>query len=97
MKNLEIRMKPEGTSRIIEGASYEGVRVSLRGSLGTARVVIQVDIAFGDIIVPLAMTADYPTILDLPVLSVQGYSKESTIAFRCPFVWTPELPAKKSN
>jgi hypothetical protein len=66
--------------RIIEGASYEGIRVRLRGSLGTARVMIQVDIAFGDIIVPFAMTTDYPTILDLPVPSVQGYSKESAIA-----------------
>lgn len=66
--------------RIIEGASYEGIRVRLRGSLGTARVVIQVDIAFGDIIVPFAMTTDYPTILDLPIPLVQGYSKESAIA-----------------
>lgn len=66
--------------RIIEGASYEGIRVRLRGSLGTARVVIQVDIAFGDIIVPFATTTDYPTILDLPIPSVQGYSKESAIA-----------------
>ncbi|MCA1962300.1 MAG: nucleotidyl transferase AbiEii/AbiGii toxin family protein [Desulfomonile sp.] len=66
--------------RIIEGVSYEGIRVRLRGTLGTARVVIQVDIAFGDIIVPFATTTDYPTILDLPVPSVQGYSKESTIA-----------------
>jgi len=66
--------------RIIEGANYEGIRIRLRGNLGTARVVIQVDIAFGDIIVPYAMTADYPTILDLPVPSMQGYSKESAIA-----------------
>jgi len=66
--------------RIIEGASYEGIRVRLRGSLGTARVVIQVDIAFGDIIVPFAMPADYPTILDLPIPLVQAYSKESAIA-----------------
>lgn len=66
--------------RIIEGASYEGIRVRLRGSLGTALVVIQVDIAFGDVIVPFAVATDYPTILDLPIPLVQGYSKESTIA-----------------
>ncbi len=53
--------------RIIEGASCEGARGRLRRSLGTARVVIQVAISFGDIIVPFAMTADYPTILELPV------------------------------
>lgn len=66
--------------RIIEGASYEGIRVRLRGGLGTALVVIQVDIAFGDIIVPFAVPSDYPTILDLPIPLVQGYSKESVIA-----------------
>ncbi|MFH1115479.1 MAG: nucleotidyl transferase AbiEii/AbiGii toxin family protein [Pseudomonadota bacterium] len=66
--------------RIIEGAFYEGIRVRLRGSLGTATVVIQIDIGFGDTIVPFAVTADYPTILDLPVPLVQGYSKESAIA-----------------
>jgi len=66
--------------RIIEGASYEGIRVRLRGNLGTALVMIQVDIAFGDVIVPFAMTTDYPTIIDLPIPLVQGYSKESAIA-----------------
>jgi Nucleotidyl transferase AbiEii toxin, Type IV TA system len=66
--------------RIIEDASYEGIRVRLRGSLGTALVVIQVDIAFGDVVVPFTMTIDYPTILDLPFPSLQGYSKESAIA-----------------
>ena len=66
--------------RIIEGASYEGIRVRLRGTLGTARVMIQVDIAFGDIIVPFSVATDYPTILDLPIPLVQGYSRESAIA-----------------
>jgi hypothetical protein len=66
--------------RIIEGASYEGIRVRLRGKLGRATVAIQVDIGFGDIIVPFSVTADYPTILDFPVPLVQGYSKESAIA-----------------
>jgi len=66
--------------RIIEGASYEGIRVRLRGSLATALVTIQVDIAFGDVIVPIAATADYPTILDLPLPLLQGYSRESIIA-----------------
>lgn len=73
---------PESVSgeRIIEGASYEGIRVRLRGSLGTAVLVIRVDIGFGDVIVPCAMTASYPTILDLPNPLIQGYSKESLIA-----------------
>lgn len=38
--------------RIAEDADYEGIRVRLRGSLGTAQIVMQLDIDFGDIVVP---------------------------------------------
>ncbi len=38
--------------RIAEEAEYEGVRVHLRGSLGAARVVVQLDVGFGDAVVP---------------------------------------------
>ena len=38
--------------RIAEDADYEGIRVRFRGSLGTARVVMQLDIGFGDIVIP---------------------------------------------
>ena len=40
--------------RITEDAEYEGVRVRVRGSLGKIRVSIQIDIGFGDVIVPNA-------------------------------------------
>ena len=66
--------------RIIENAYYEGVRVRLRGSLGTARVVIQVDVAFGDAIVPAPVPGSYPAMFDLPTASIKGYSRESVIA-----------------
>ena len=42
--------------RITEDAEYEGVRVRVHGSLGNARVSIQIDIGFGDVIVPHAST-----------------------------------------
>jgi Nucleotidyl transferase AbiEii toxin, Type IV TA system len=38
--------------RIVEDADYEGVRVRFRGSLGTARITMQIDIGFGDVVVP---------------------------------------------
>lgn len=66
--------------KIIENAYYEGVRVRLRGSLGTARVTIQVDVAFGDVIVPGPVLGSYPAMLDLPSPSIKGYSRESVIA-----------------
>jgi predicted nucleotidyltransferase component of viral defense system len=66
--------------RITEDADYEGVRIRFHGSLGTAKVVMQIDIGFGDVVVPSPESTDYPTILDLPAPKLRGYSRESTIA-----------------
>jgi len=38
--------------RITEDADYEGVRVRFRGALDTARIAIQLDVGFGDVVVP---------------------------------------------
>ena len=66
--------------RITEDAEYEGVRVRVHGSLGNARFSIQIDIGFGDVIVPHASTVSYPVILDFPAPEMKGYTMESTIA-----------------
>jgi hypothetical protein len=66
--------------QITEDADYEGIRVRFRGSLDTARFVMQLDIGFGDVVVPSPELMDYPTILDLPGPQLRGYSRESTIA-----------------
>ena len=66
--------------RIIEDAGYEGVRLRLRAHLDTARIMLQLDVGFGDVVVPSAELMDYPTILQLPAPRLQGYSRESTIA-----------------
>jgi len=66
--------------RIAEDADYEGIRVRFRGSLGTAQIVMQLDIGFGDVVVPSPEPTNYPTILDLPAPQLRGYSRESTIA-----------------
>jgi hypothetical protein len=66
--------------RIAEDADYEGIRIRFRGSLNTARFIIQLDIGFGDIVIPSPEPTNYPTLLDLPAPRLCGYSKESTIA-----------------
>jgi len=66
--------------RIAEDADYEGIRIRFRGSLDTAKIVMQLDIGFGDTIVPSPETINYPTILDLPAPHLRAYSRESTIA-----------------
>ena len=65
---------------ITEDADYEGVRVRFHGSLGTANFTMQLDIGFGDVVIPAPASLEYPTILDLPAPRIRGYSKESTIA-----------------
>ena len=66
--------------RITEDAEYEGVRVRVNGSLGNSQVFIQIDIGFGDVIVPSPKTIAYPAILDFPAPELKGYTMESTIA-----------------
>ena len=68
------------STRIAEGADYEGVRVKLRGHLGSARLFLQVDVGFGDVIVPAPILGEYPTLLDLPAPRLHTYTRETTIA-----------------
>jgi len=82
-------VRPDGMSfdadtvdavRITEDAEYEGVRVRVRGSVGKIRVSIQIDIGFGDVIVPNASMVSYPAFLGFPAPELNGYTMESTIA-----------------
>jgi hypothetical protein len=77
-----LTFEPESVEgeRIVEDADYAGVRMRFRGSLGTARITMQLDIAFGDVVIPQPVTIEYPTILPLPAPRLRGYSRESAIA-----------------
>jgi len=71
-----ITFYPETTEgeQIAEEAEYEGVRVRLRGSLGNARLSMQLDVGFGDVVLPSEEELDYPTILDFPTPHLRCYS-----------------------
>jgi hypothetical protein len=45
---------------ISEDADYEGVRVSFQGNIGNARISMQLDVGFGDLVVPGTKTIEYP-------------------------------------
>jgi len=66
--------------RIIEAADYAGVRVRFTAYLGRARIPMQIDVGFGDPVVPGPSLVSLPAILNLPRPEVQGYSRESAIA-----------------
>ncbi len=66
---------------IREDAEYEGVRVKLSASLEQARIRLQVDIGFGDVVEPAPPRTAYPTILshvERPTLRM--YPPETVIA-----------------
>jgi hypothetical protein len=65
---------------ILEDAIYEGVRILFDGNLGTAQIYMQLDVGFGDIVVPNEEFTEYPTIFDQSPPRLRGYSKESLIA-----------------
>ncbi len=66
--------------RIKEDADYEGVRVRFIGTLDNARVNMQIDVGFDDIVYPEPVMTDFPTILKSPVPKLFCYSRESAIA-----------------
>lgn len=66
--------------RIKEDAEYEGVRVKIKGNLGTIKQKIQLDIGFGDIIVDGPKEINFPVLLEFPSPNIKVYSKESMIA-----------------
>ncbi len=47
------------SERIKEDADYQGVRVRFVGLLGKARVAMQVDVGFGDVVTPEAQCISY--------------------------------------
>jgi hypothetical protein len=84
-----LEVEPDGISfdpdsiqaeSIIENAGYEGTRIRFSGILDSARVSMQIDIGFGDVVYPGPEVVDFPTLLDSPVPNLVCYSRESAIA-----------------
>jgi hypothetical protein len=66
--------------QIKEDADYEGVRVQFHATLARARIPMQLDIAFGDVITPEPTEIKYPTLLDFPAPVLRTYPKETVVA-----------------
>lgn len=65
---------------IREGDEYQGVRLTFEARLGVARIPIQVDIGFGDAVLPTPEILEYPTILEFPPPRLLAYPQETVIA-----------------
>lgn len=61
-------------------ANYDGVRVKGTAFLGKARVPLQVDVGFGDVITPRPVDLVYPVLLDHEAPKLLGYTPETAVA-----------------
>jgi hypothetical protein len=66
--------------RITEDADYQGIRVKFISYLENARIPIQIDLGFGDVITPAPIEAQLPTLLELPAPKLLTYPRESVVA-----------------
>ena len=66
---------------IREDDRYGGIRVVTTASLAEARIHVQIDIGFGDVITPSAVDLHFPTLLlDMPSPNVLAYPTETIVA-----------------
>lgn len=61
-------------------ADYQGWRIRFNGSLGNARLRMQVDVGVGDAVYPAPIWIDYPVLLDQPAPHLRAYSVENAVA-----------------
>ncbi|MBN1765728.1 MAG: nucleotidyl transferase AbiEii/AbiGii toxin family protein [Sedimentisphaerales bacterium] len=67
-------------TEIREELEYPGQRIKLESRLGNAWINIQIDIGFGDSIIPEPIEIDYPTLLDMPSPHIKAYPIETVVA-----------------
>ena len=65
---------------IREDQAYQGVRITFNANLGSARISMQIDIGFGDVVSPKPLLVEYPVLLDGESPKLYAYTLESAIA-----------------
>jgi len=77
---LEFLAETVRGERIREEQEYEGVRIHLEARLTAARIKVQIDVGFGDVMTPAPQEADYPVLLDSPAPRLKTYPRETVVA-----------------
>lgn len=86
---LAVTVPPDGlvfdtnsiqTERITPDADYIGIRIRLKGELDSARITLQIDVGFGDVVFPEPRPCVLPSLFGFPSPRLMGYSRESAIA-----------------
>jgi len=61
-------------------AAFRGIRINLTGMLGKAKVPLQIDIGYGDALVPPAKYIRFPVLLEFPAPRLKACARETLIA-----------------
>jgi hypothetical protein len=78
---------------IREEQEYGGIRVHLLALLGKARIPLQVDVGFGDVVTPAPAEVAFPTLLpSLPAPQVRVYPRETVVAEKFEAIIRLDLP-----
>ena len=64
---------------INEGLKYPGVGVKVTASLDTSKIVLQIDVSFGNVITPAPVQLAFPALLLGEAVTVNGYPLETVI------------------
>ena len=67
-------------SRIREEQEYDGVRVEMLALLAQARILLQIDVGFGDAVTPDPVETVFPTLLDMPAPRLRAYPRATVVA-----------------
>jgi predicted nucleotidyltransferase component of viral defense system len=77
---LEFQAETVRGERIRGDEEYEGVRVHLEARLAAARIKVQIDVGFGDVVTPSPRETEYPVLLDFPAPRLRTYPRETVVA-----------------
>jgi len=77
---IEFIAKSITCNEIREGNIYHGLRVKLAAILAGAKLRLQIDIGFGDVVVPEPENIIYPTLLEFPAPRIRAYSRYTMVA-----------------
>lgn len=78
---LEFDANAIEASKIREEQRYGGIRVLLNAYLGKARIRVQVDVGFGDVVTPGPRVVQLTSLLsDIPAAAINAYNLETVIA-----------------
>ncbi|MEM9921492.1 MAG: nucleotidyl transferase AbiEii/AbiGii toxin family protein [Bacteroidota bacterium] len=67
-------------SEIVKEGNYSGIRAKVVARLGNVKQSMQVDIGFGDIVIPGPVEMEYPTLIDMDSPKLLAYSIESLVS-----------------